>query len=198
MKAWKILFVVSILMGSLLRAESAHAEISCYMSGPGGSGYGDDWDTDWDDPEPELICEGEPDFSPPQFEQQCGEETSGLPSAVQSVGVYVPSVYADRPKSSCATSRDSCESTCKSFWTLGLSNYSDQLGFFLSVGGIVAQQQLNNWTLGTAARLAVVRACVGSSSYAAGIAGAWFAGTSTGCAIACNDNSCAYDDPIFK
>lgn len=197
MKFWKALCVVLILVGSMLRAEGVHAEPACYFADGSGSGD-DDWRTGWDDPEFELVCEDDGNFNVVTFEQQCGEETSGLPDAVQSVGDYVPRFNVDRPKISCTTTQDTCESTCKSFWTLGLSNYSDQLGFFLAVGGIYAQNRLNEFTLGTAARLAVVRACVSSSSYAAGVAGAWFAGTSTGCAIACNYDQCAYDFEIPK
>jgi hypothetical protein len=124
----------------------------------------------------------------------CGQEVAGLDGAVGDVGVQTASEgsWLKAATATCTQPREICESSCRSLLTLGVSDYSDQLGFFLAMGGIYAQQRLDKWTLGTAARLAVVRACVSSSSYAAGVAGAWFAGVATGCHIACRNDPCAY------
>jgi hypothetical protein len=118
---------------------------------------------------------------------------AGLPGTVGDIG-YVQSalLYEGSSKGSCTATADSCVSSCKSRLTYGLSDYSDELGFILSVGGTYTHQRLEAWTLGTAARLALVRACATRSAYAAAIAGSYFAGVSLGCRVACNHDACAW------
>lgn len=123
-------------------------------------------------------------------DEQCGN-VAVMSNAAKRVGYAMAQ--------SIGTSTNGTKASCQQDWVTCVEKCNDYMGVNWTlniltggagVGGVVVQQRLDRWTLGTARELARLRVCAAVGTVIGGVSAAYTGGATVGCMAACAGNPC--------
>ena len=100
---------------------------------------------------------------------------------------------------SIGTSTNGTKAACQQDWVTCVEKCNDYMGVnwtlnivtgAAGVGGVVVQQRIDRWTLGTLRELSRLRACAAVGTFIGGVSAAYTGGATVGCMAACAGNPC--------